>query len=88
MVPEGKPRTRRVRGFSIIHASDSEAITDGRALVFAEDHVAEPKGKNPRPPYLRAAGGFAIERERVFSVDGSAPEAPSESEGIAFESGR
>ena len=50
----------------MIHASDSEAHTDGRALLFAEDHLAEPKGRNPRPRQLWAAGGFAIERERVF----------------------
>ena len=66
LVPIGKPRTRRVRGFSMVHVSDSEAHTDGRAFLFAEDHMTRLKSRNPRPRPLRAAGGSAIERERVF----------------------
>ena len=31
-----QPRTLKVRGFSMIHATDTEASTDGRALLFAE----------------------------------------------------
>ena len=64
-----------MRGFSMIHAPDSEANLPSRAFLFAEHHIGELKGKNPRPPHRRAAGGFAIERERVFRIDGSAPEA-------------
>ena len=58
--PVGKPRTFLVRGFSMIHAPDTEAITYGRAFLFAEHHRGELKGRNPRPPPLGAAGGFAI----------------------------
>ena len=89
LVPEGKPRTFKVRGFSLIHAPDTEAHTDGRAFLFAEYHTAESKGGNPRQTTSTGPRvGPQSVRERVLRVDGSAPEASSESEGIAFESGR
>ena len=50
LVPRGKPRTSLVRGFSLIHAPDSEAVTDRRAFLFAEHDMAELTGKNPADP--------------------------------------
>ncbi len=40
----GKPRVYKMRGFSLIHAPDSVAHTDGRAFLFAERHIRELKG--------------------------------------------
>ena len=56
----GKPRTFLVRGFSMIHAPDTGANTYGRALLFAENHISELTGRNPRLPHFGAAGGYAI----------------------------
>ena len=35
--------------YNLVHAPDTEANSYGRALLFADDHTAERKAKNPRP---------------------------------------
>ena len=52
----GKPRIYRMRGFSLVHAPDTEANTDGRAFLFAKRHIVELKGRNPRQATLWCRG--------------------------------
>ena len=47
LVPIGKARTRKVRGFSMSHATDSEAYLPRRALLFAEHHTTDLEGQEP-----------------------------------------
>ena len=73
--PIGKPRVYKMRGFSLIPRR-IEAITYGRAFLFAEYHTGELTCRNPRQTTLevpRVATQWV--RERVLRVDGSAPEA-------------
>ena len=60
LVPIGKPRAFLVRGFSLIDAPDTEAKPTSRAFLFAEHHMADLEGRNPRLPHFGAAGGHAI----------------------------
>ena len=76
LVPEGKPRTFLVRGFSITHATDSEAYLPSRAFLVAEHHMTGLKGRNLRQATLWCREWL---RNRCvsesFRLDGSAPEA-------------
>ena len=73
----------------MIHVNDSEASTDGRALLFAEGSHDKTKGQEPAATILTGPRvGSQSSVSESFRLDGSAPEAPSESEGIGFESGR
>ena len=77
-----------MRGLPIVHAPDSEAKPTSRAFLFAEYHTVELKDRNPRQITLTGPRvGPQSVRERLLRVDGSAPEAASVSEGIAFVSG-
>ena len=56
LVPEGKHRAFLVRGFSIYHAPDTEGQPTSGAFLFAEHHIVELKGLNPRQTTLRGRG--------------------------------
>ena len=79
-----KPRANRARGFSMVHAPDSEANLSSRAPLFADNHIAKRNSKEPATkdiPVSRVASQSA--RERVWSENGSARRR-RESEGIAL----
>ena len=55
MGPIGKPRVYKIRGFSLIPRR-TEAKPTSRAFLFAEHHMTELRGKNPRQTTLRSRG--------------------------------